>query len=269
MPRALLLPLAVALLGALAAVEAVFVRTPCCSSYTHAGARFGPRLPWSPPGTVGELVHAHDCAGPAETILGKVAFVDRGANTFVNLVEACMAKGAIAVVVRDTKQSGDGENALVVMGPDHVSGIKIPSVFVSRSTGEDLEILLGGSTPVVVELFSADDVTLFLASLPQVLFSVLSFAMSLSLCIMCCRMRRFYFTRRHSADAPLLVINNQGLLEPLNSQPTIAAPESKPARPAVPLPYPVVGGSTRVAMLSQDPDMPGEPLAADKLQQEL
>ena len=154
---------------------------PCCTTFSHAGAAFGPRLPWGAPGVVGELRRVDVSGGKqceglrrGDEDAGRalVALVERGQALFVDAVAACQAAGAVAVVVRNTRLSGDSDDALVQMGPFHAlasngAKITVPAVFVSTATGNELYATLDASAsasasasttdPVMVGLFAADD----------------------------------------------------------------------------------------------------------------
>lgn len=122
--------------------------------YPAYPADFGAALPRSP--LVGTIVYAqpgHACAPVLnpEQLRGKIALLDRGPRDdavcpmphayFANKVARVQAAGAIAAVVANDRDGG-----LVYMGAvsgDHASLVSIPSVFVSKETGDLLKQYVG------------------------------------------------------------------------------------------------------------------------------
>jgi hypothetical protein len=242
---------------------ALFVQTPCCSAFPHAGASFGPQLPWTSPGVFGVLSRGEDkeCQGG---VSGTIVLIDRGLEPFVDTVKACQEKGAVAVVVRNVLSSGGDEGELVLMAAaQKETGVSVPSVFVSRKTGDELDAMLALNPSVFVELFAADDVNSLMAyvaylmmSMETIFFGVL---FMLVLVILGARRNRVNHGRRccrrgqdDSYTRTALIVNDESLLEPLqpNSSSLSRAaasrdPESKlststTARPSTLTAYPVV-----------------------------
>jgi len=167
--------------------------------------------------------------------------IDRGLESFVDAVKACQAKGVVAVVVRNVASSGGGENDLIVMGAaEKDGGVHIPSVFVSRKTGDELDVLLAMNPTVFVELFAADDVNSIMAYIAYLIMSVetLFFAVVFFTIVIVLgsrkRMNRGRCCRRKETETrAALLVNDSSLLEPL--QPTRVSsvasdPESKPPK---------------------------------------
>jgi hypothetical protein len=212
---------------------ALFVQKPCCSAFPHAGASFGPQLPWTSPGVFGVVSRGEDkdCQGG---IAGTVVLIDRGLEPFVDTVRACQAKGAVAVIVRNVASSGGSIDDLVVMGaPMHEAGtVAIPSIFVSRKTGDELDAMLAMNPNVFVELFAADDVNSLMAYLAYVVMSAesLFFAMLFMLVLVVIGTRKRRSTRggcwrrcrrndhETSYSRHALLVNDQALVEPLHHQ---------------------------------------------------
>jgi len=220
-----------------------------------------------------------DCHGAVEN---SIVMIDRGMESFVDAVRACQEKKVRAVVVRNVASSGGSENDLVVMGAESKeTGVSIPSVFVSRKTGDELDALLTIHNRVFVELFAADDVDSVMAYLSYLIMSVetLFFAMFLSVvlvficarrvsrqnkCRRCCSSNG---ERRHA-----LLVNDQSLVEPLRSSTSHSAAngndiENKPradrsANTSISL-YPVVlvnGAQHQAVAISVPVDPNDEPV---------
>jgi len=212
------------LLVATLSAEALFVQKPCCSAFPHAGASFGPQLPWTSPGVFGILSRSQDkdCQG---AVPGTIVLVDRGLEQFVDAVLACQEKGVMGVVVRNVASTGGSENDLIVMGSPHKdTGVKIPSVFVSRKTGDELDAMLALEPTVFVELFAADDVNSLMAYVAYLVMSVetLFFGVLFMLIVLVVGTRRVSSPRRccrrscrKSDDRSALIVNDRALLEPL------------------------------------------------------
>jgi len=206
--------------------QALYVEKPCCSVYPHAGANFGPQLPWTNPGVFGVLSRAldKDCQGG---VPGTIVMIDRGMESFVDSVKACQDRGAVAVVVRNVVSSGGAENDLVVMSSPHQEpDIRVPSVFISRRSGDELDAILATQPIVFVQLFAADDVNYLMAYLAYLVMSVetLFFAMlvfSIAILLWTRRMfRRNGSSRRCCCRRPgysrvALLVQNRSLTEPL------------------------------------------------------
>ena len=209
--------------------------------------------------------------------------IDRGLESFVDAVKACQQKGVVAVVVRNVASSGGGDNDLIVMGStQHESSILVPSVFVSRKTGDELDAMLAINPTVFIELFAADDVNSIMAYIAYLVMSVetLFFAVVfLSVVIIlgsrriarrsgrvgCCRR---CCCRKARDSRVAILVDDRALLEPL--QPNSASlmssntadPESKPPKDRVAQAvqsYPIVyaNGATTVehsVSLRVDPD---------------
>jgi hypothetical protein len=166
--------------------------------------------------------------------------------------------------VRNVLSSGGDEGELVVMAAaQKETGVSVPSVFVSRKTGDELDAMLAMNPSVFVELFAADDVNSLMAyvaylvmSMETLFFGVL---FMLVLVVLGARRNRVNHGRRccrrgqdDSYTRTALIINDQALLEPLqpNSSSLSRAaastdPESKlststTARPSTLTAYPVV-----------------------------
>lgn len=208
------------------------VTTPCCSTFTHVGARFGPTLPLHRPGVFGILSRAtsKECDG---ALPGTIVMIDRGMENFVETVQACQLKQAKGVVVRDVQSSGDDKDQLVEMiSQDPHPNVVIPSVFVSRATGEQLDILLATNPTVVVELSGEDDMNLYLLYLSYVLtIRLLAVFLMVGCCMAGIRLKRSMCKRRRDRQA-LLVSSEESLMQPLNTSQTLAQEsedeESKP-----------------------------------------
>lgn len=253
---------------------AVFVSTPCCYSFEHVGAAFGPRLPWTSPGVSGDLSRSRDktCEGG---IPNTIVMMDRGLESFADAVRACQAKGVLAVIVRNANNNDDSENHLIIMGPTQDRTIHIPSVFVSKKAGEELDAILLKSAldpfaaPARVELFATDDVTYLLGEISAAFAQLFSFMLFLLMFAMifimvkrstracCCRNRQSRQTIVVSSSllsrvrGALLSQEGQydrGLLEPLasgngngNFQVDVESKAAPPKEKLIVM-YPVVGG---------------------------
>jgi hypothetical protein len=160
--------------------------------------------------------------------------IDRGMESFVDAVKACQEKRVKAVIVRDVLASGGGENDLIVMGSSHKDGsITIPSVFVSRKTGDELDALIATNPAVFVELFAADDVNSLMAYVAYLVMSAetLFFLFVLSMVLLVVGTRRMFRSRSSNSTGrrcrlckgkddqehrAALLVNNRGLFEPLH-----------------------------------------------------
>jgi len=228
---------------------ALLVQRPCCSAYAHAGASFGPQLPWVAPGVMGTLSRGQDkeCNGATPN---SIVMIDRGMESFVDAVKACQEKGVVAVVVRNVASSSGGENDLIVMGSaSGESGVHVPSVFVSRKTGDELDAMLAMNPTVFVQLFAADDINSLMAYLAYLVMSVETmffFVVFFSIVFIIssrrmirknrCRNRRCCCRRNESESSRVaLIINDRSLIEPLqpnntNQLSNAVDPESKPPK---------------------------------------
>jgi len=231
--------------------HALLVQKPCCSAYPHAGATFGPQLPWVSPGVMGILSRSQDkdCNG---AVPNSIVMIDRGLELFVEAVKACQEKGAVAVVVRNVASSGGGDNDLIVMGStQREASIKVPSVFVSRKTGDELDAMLAMNPTVFVELFAADDVNSIMAyvaylvmSVESLFFAVVFFSLFFIMCTRriarrggrsgrCSRIR---CCKKYHDSRTAMLVNDRSLLEPLQPNSTTqlssntSDPESKPPK---------------------------------------
>jgi len=173
-------------------------------------------------------------------------------ESFVDAVKACQELGAVGVIVRNVASSGGSENDLVVMGAstkDH--GVRVPSVFVSRKTGDELDAMLALNPTVFVELFAADDVNSIMAylaylamSVEMLFFSFIFFAVvvgaSLRRRAHSPRSRRCCRRAEASQRTALIVAHDSDLLQPLTSATASEEedPESKrPKEQAFPIVY--------------------------------
>lgn len=218
-----------ALVALIASTNALLVQQPCCSAYAHAGASFGPRLPWVSPGVAAKLSRAQDkdCTGAVE---GELVMIDRGLEPFVDAVRACQQKGARAVIVRNVPSSAEGENDVIVMGAlkGQAEDIRIPSVFISKRAGNELDVLLTMNENVFVELFAADDVNSIMAyiaylmmSLETLLFGLVFLSVFVCLCSRRMARRGLVRSRGNCCRSPrssavAMLVNDRALLEPLN-----------------------------------------------------
>ena len=185
--------------------------------------------------------HEKDCSG---AVPNSVVMIDRGLESFVDAVKACQDQGAVAVIVRNVHSTGGGENDLVVMGATQKeTGITVPSIFVSRKTGDELDAMLAVNPTVLVELFAADDVNSIMAYLAYlimsvetlffitILFSIALFAASKRNKRRCTRCRRNDELGERQEAILIFENSSRSLLEPLNgsSGENLNDPESKPA----------------------------------------
>ena len=160
---------------------------------------------------------------------GTVVLIDRGLEPFLDTVKACQARGAVAVIVRNVASSPGTDSDLVVMGAasqHEASGVTVPSVFVSRKTGDELDAMLALNANVFVELFAADDVNSLMAYLAYMVMSAetLFFAMLFMLVLIVLGTRRRRSSARRccnrnneesSYSRHALLVNDRALMEPL------------------------------------------------------
>lgn len=111
----------------------------------------------------GELVWAYDetpdslcCDSVTQDLTGKIALVRRGTCTFGQKIVRCVQAGAIGVViVNHYANATEDANYVINMAISNVPPydslsllVSVPSVFVSRATGEALSSALDNGTPV-------------------------------------------------------------------------------------------------------------------------
>jgi len=152
---------------------------PIAAEYAAYPADFGPSLPRTP--LFKTIVYAqpgHACAPlvNAEALRGNIALIDRGPRDdevcpmpnpyFANKVARVQAAGAVAAVV-----ANDREGDLVFMGAvsgDQASQVAIPSLFVSKETGDKLKKYLRDAGGVLAQIAApAGRVPLLVAGSPQ------------------------------------------------------------------------------------------------------
>ena len=86
---------------------------------------------------------------PSNSLLGKIALIERGICSFSNKINNAAAAGAIGVVVYNQSQSegSDGGDTLITMD---TTGTTIPSVFIKRSDGLALVAWLASNPGAVL-----------------------------------------------------------------------------------------------------------------------
>jgi len=119
---------------------------------SSVGAVFGPRT-FTVTQDVVLASPADGCTALGPEVSGKIALVDRGNCSFELKVKNAQNANAVAAIIADTV---DSNPAVSVMGDDAmVSGVVIPSVFISNSDGAAIK---GATPPVNASLASATGV---------------------------------------------------------------------------------------------------------------
>lgn len=140
----------------LVSVESLIITDPCCETYNHRVSAFGPAFPVNDNSLIGSrdvidsleatlVLQGELCTATATVLNDSIALVPRGGCTFATKVVNSQAAGASAVIVYE---SNPERTQVVTMSTDilSASGVNIPSVFVSYTTGEALIELLNNGT---------------------------------------------------------------------------------------------------------------------------
>mmetsp|Transcript_16283 Transcript_16283/g.31572 ORF Transcript_16283/g.31572 Transcript_16283/m.31572 type:complete len:480 (+) Transcript_16283:413-1852(+) len=146
--------------------DAMILTDPCCYSFKHMPAAFGPRYAGHA-GVGGKLYDTSvdddrfmcDTSSQNANVLDKVAFIPRGRCRFVDKVLKAQESGAKAAVIYNTEPPLDGYTLvhMSVDDPSEATSVSIPAVFVSFLSAETLFELLDENNEVLDVFINGTD----------------------------------------------------------------------------------------------------------------